>query len=120
MENRRYVTEELRLRIGNKQETFPFDLTWKMLVETEGVLPDDVFNQIVFIDEKESGAFGYKMPDELETFTVPYLIVHRRRLETDDEYFKRMKYEEETRKRIEEKEKLEYLRLKAKFETQQS
>ena len=38
------------------------------------------------------------------------------RPETDDEYFKRMKEEAQRNKDIEERERLEYLRLKAKFE----
>ena len=68
------------------------------------------------MEQKESGFGSMKSEDELDTYLIPKITVIRQRPETDDEYFQRMK-EEEDRVRIkEEGEKLEYLRLKAKFE----
>ena len=57
-----------------------------------------------------------KSEDELVDFYVPTLVISRKRKENDREYMERMNIEEEFLKRKNEKEKLEYMRLKSKFE----
>lgn len=59
------------------------------------------------------------MEDEMKTFYAPCIIVLRKRPETDEEYFKRMKEDEQHKKDVDERERLEYLRLKAKFENEE-
>jgi hypothetical protein len=67
-------------------------------------------------EEKESGFGSMKMEDELDTFYIPTLEIVRKRPETDEEYLKRQQNEQQYKNTHEEREKLEYLRLKAKFE----
>lgn len=83
-------------------------------------------------DSDEIIGLGYKIGEtkepfhnldqdwEPEKYYVPGLLIRTRREETDDEYFNRVKRYEENKVKNNEKEKLEYLRLKAKYEAQEN
>jgi hypothetical protein len=58
----------------------------------------------------------FSMNEEEQYYHHWAFVVRNQRDETDDEYYERLKKHEQNLKQIEEKEKLEYLRLKAKFE----
>ncbi len=93
--------------------------TWKQLIKTKGPLLTDAILEFTYVLKiEESPSFGSMEPDEdyPRSYYTPSVIVIRPRPENDEEYEKRMKNMEETKKQTEEKEKLEYLRLKAKFE----
>ena len=63
---------------------------------------------------------GFGSMDGEPVFYCHFAVVIRNyRLETDEEYFRRMKELEETNKQFNERERLEYLRLKAKFGNKQ-
>lgn len=117
MEERKTITDKMLFRVGKnvKFETYRVDLSWKDIIETVGILPTDEFGGVKFFDEKVP-SFSYDTESSDETYSIAYVIVYRKRLETDDEFLKRMESEERSRKLREESEKLEYLRLKAKFE----
>ncbi len=117
MEHRKTIEERIYVQIlpgtDYKIDVFPKDL-----LATKGLLDTD---KIVAFDWKKwesKGGFGsYSEEDEgTKTYYSPCVVVLRKRQETDDEYFKRMKEETQRNKDVEERERLEYLRLKAKFE----
>lgn len=117
-DDRRNVTEHIRFRIGKdlKAETYRKDFTWKDLIETKDILPTDIVIGVEYKKEQESGMFSMKMEDELEYYYTPTIIAKRIRPETDEEYFTRKSQEQKRIEKTEEQERLEYLRLKAKFE----
>lgn len=118
METRKIVDEKIDLRIGKQPaETYKKEFTWKDLQETEGVLPTDIIWHFFYRQERETGMFSMKMEDELIDYYWPIMQVCRKRPETDDEFLARKTREQESKNKTEEQEKLEYLRLKAKFET---
>lgn len=118
MERRNTVTDTLFFRVGKnvRYNTYKVDLKWKDILETEGPLPTDTYGGIHFQDEKQWGFGSMSTEDEAETFEVAKMKVYRERSENDTEYFARMKRNAEQEKSNLEKERLEYLRLKAKFE----
>lgn len=83
--------------------------TWKELISTSGVLPDDIVTGLRWDYEDESDDAVLK------------LIVHRKREETDMEYLNRIKYEDDKKlaeeQLIEQRDRYEYERLKAKYES---
>ncbi len=101
-------------------------LVWKDLIATEGLLPDDVVEDITWdVKKGEYSTWGQMDDEPARTYTHYSILVtvKRWREETDDEYLERMrkiKVDEDKKvaeqKLTNEKEKLEYLRLKAKFE----
>lgn len=64
---------------------------------------------------KERSGEGFKVI-EPEPYTELVIKIKRARLETDDEYSARQKIEVLRHDALEEKERLEYLRLKVKYE----
>ena len=106
------------IKLGKEYKEQPF-CTWKQLTETKGLLPTDVIDEFTYVKEiEEFPGFG-SMDDEEDypkTYYTPSVIVIRPRPENDEEYEKRMSRAEEIKKNTDEREKLEYLRLKAKFE----
>ena len=65
---------------------------------------------------RPAASFGYSTEEESEYFDALVLLYDVPRLETDEEFLKRMKDEERQKKEVEEREKILYLKLKAKFE----
>lgn len=117
MEQRKIIEEKFTIKIGKQfAETYKKPYTWKDLMETENVLPTDKVYNFCYVEEKESGFGSMKMEDELENYYYPAIVVIRARPETDEEFLKRKQNDEVFNREKEEKEKLEYLRLKAKFE----
>jgi len=115
---RQTVNEKLTFGIKPGKEYKPFVFcTWKELIETKGLLPADQIDDLIWDEMKESGFMKLDFdPDHPKIFYTPSIIVIRPRPENDEEYEARMKRDEENRKTTEERERLEYLRLKAKFE----
>jgi hypothetical protein len=120
MKNRKIINEKLSFTIGNpsgKQYKDPEFCTWEELIATKGPLPTDTLNSLFYKREDVPNGIGnMDMEDISHTYYVPQVTVIRPRLENDEEYFERMKTEEEFEKQQTERERLEYLRLKAKFE----
>jgi hypothetical protein len=117
MESRQTIDEQIYIHIlpGNdyKKEVMGSDFK-----KVEGILDTD--RVIGFGWKTWQDRHFMSMDDEGEkTFYAPCIIVLRKRPETDDEYFKRMKEDEQRKKDINERERLEYLRLKAKFENEE-
>jgi hypothetical protein len=120
MKSRKIIDEKLTFPIKSGLDYKPsIFCTWKELVETKGILPDDKLNDLIYREDKESGFMNLDYDEQNpKKYYVPCVVVIRPRPETDEEYFKRMKEEEVVENQINEREKLEYLRLKAKFENQ--
>jgi len=113
MEPRRTVEDTLEFAIKHN-EGYKCDITWGDFLECKVLLKTDrVLN---FTWREETSAVPFSCDDTERTYYTFYIIVARKRPETDDEYFKRVKIEEDRKKEFEERERLEYLRLKAKFE----
>jgi hypothetical protein len=79
------------------------------------LLPNDRILDFRWDEARDTG-FGNYSQEPPGMIYYPVMVVSRSVEETDDEYFKRMKRNEDNKKAIEQKEKLEYLRLKAKYE----
>lgn len=86
-------------------------ITFKNIRLTRGITDDDEIVGIA-IRKGYAPAFGY---DEEEFYMYPVIIVKRTRLETDEEFVKRIKDAEENEKRVREELRTEFLRLKAIF-----
>jgi hypothetical protein len=109
MDNRRIIDEKLELRI-KPGKSYKEDITFNDLCKTLGAFPTD---RVLGFTYRETKGVGF---NEDHTYYYPALIVIRRRSETDEEYLIRQREEEQRNKETFEREKLEYLRLKAKFE----
>ena len=121
MENRRKVTDSIILNVPvlpGRFDRYKPGILWEELMKTKDVLPTDIISEIGYRTEKENGFGSMKREDELEDIHIPTLVVKRDRLETDEEFLKRKQSDETFKKQQEEKDKLEYLRLKARFERQ--
>jgi len=117
---RETVNEKLIFNIKPSKDykSYPF-CTWEELINTEGLLPTDIIHNFHWDETlQETPGFGSMEPDDdyPKTYYAPSVTIVRPRPETDTEYEKRMKHQEQIKKETEEKERLEYLRLKAKFE----
>jgi hypothetical protein len=111
MNQRKTIDEKIDIQIKPATD-YRESILVSELLATKDILPTDTVIGIGYV-EKEERSFGM---DEPKTFYTPILRVIRKRPETDEEYSKRMEQEAKTLKDVEEREKLEYLRLKAKFE----
>lgn len=117
MEQRKIIEERIYVQILPGSE-YKQDVSPKQLFETKGLLDTD---RVIAFDWKEWDDVPFGSNDgEPKTYYSPCVVVLRKRPETDDEYFKRMKEETQRKKDVEERERLEYLRLKAKFESNQN
>ena len=116
---RNRVTHKYVFEMTTKHLTYKESLTWDLFEQLfkmdKKPLPTD---KIVELTHKgyEAQSWGMSEDDSTTTYYVPIIIVERVEEETDDEYSTRMKREEATRINTEKNERLEYLRLKAKFE----
>lgn len=83
------------------------------IIVTKGILPGDILSNIYF-EESE----GKVWDDDTQGNSTYRLVMKVKRWseETDEEYLTRMQNLEKQQRAVDEREKLEYLRLKAKFE----
>lgn len=117
MEQRKFIDEIINLPIGEGlSEDYKKEYTWADLLKTKNILDTDIVWNFYYKEEKESGFASMKTEDELGNYYYPVIQVKRCRPETDEEFLKRKQTEQSYRNKTEEQEKLEYLRLKAKFE----
>ena len=115
MNKRKIVKELIDLQIKEPQEYSSMDITFGELMEVKGVLDTD---KVIGLHMKQVNVelfFSYDDDDDGVRY-VPSLRVQREREETDEEFLLREKGKADRVKIEEEKEKLEYLRLKAKYE----
>tara|TARA_R110000796_G_scaffold88978_2_gene192353 strand:+ start:1230 stop:1571 length:342 start_codon:yes stop_codon:yes gene_type:complete len=112
MEERKTVREVLDFPIKRGQE-WKEEITFGDICSVKDVLPTD---ELYHITHKEQEPHAFSMSDNEHSWYIPTIQVIRERLETDDEFLVRKQEDERRIGVTEEKEKLEYLRLKAKFE----
>ena len=112
MGGRKTIDERLRIQIKPATD-YRQDITFEELCATKAQPTDRVLG-FEYV-ETEPGGFGM-MDQDKRTFYYPALVVIRKRQETDDEYFKRQKEEQDRKIAQDDRDRLEYLRLKAKFE----
>jgi hypothetical protein len=110
-------TKYTSIRLFVKRDKYKTDILWKDLIKVEGVCPNDKITHLGWVEEKVTGFGGGYDIDNEEIEYIFYITVTRSRLETDEEFAGRMQDEENRRKGQEEQERLEYLRLRAKYET---
>ena len=107
---KRTVEDSLRFRIPTgltPKNVFSDGLcTWEELLNTKGPFPTDIVQGISWDDEESDVDSGITL----------ILVVNRNREETDEEYLKRLNDAEEMKKNYEKREYHDYLRLKAKYE----
>jgi hypothetical protein len=118
MEQRQIVDEKITFPIkgGSIYKSSEF-CTWKELIETQGPISSDIIHDL-FYKEVECRGWGEMSEDnEPSIWYVPTVTVIRPRPETDEEFEIRMRIKATFAQQNEERERLEYLRLKAKFET---
>ena len=110
------INRKIEIPLG-KPDTYRVPYTMGMLLSVQDqVLPTDKLIELVH-KAGEFGVWGYDNNDATLTPSyIPTLIIERSDIETDEEYVERLKKEERVKKATEEREHLEYLRLKAKFE----
>ncbi len=114
MENRRTLTKKINIQLTPYMHWTKVPFTPELLIACKDFQPGDIIRDLKYADITEV-PFG-SMEDNEVTSYAPIVVVERQMIETDDEFFERMKYEEEVKRRTDERERLEFLRLKAKFE----
>lgn len=115
MEHKLKKWKEFKFRIKYKKEPlYEQPPTWEELINTEGILPTDVFCGWNHGEEEIQPMFS--LDDEPIKINYCDLIINRKVEETDEEYLERLKEIEKRKREKEDNEYLEYLRLKAKFE----
>lgn len=110
MEQRKIIQERVEIRF-EYENSFNNKITFGNIKKAVGISDDD---EVIEITEKSG--WGPTWGGDEQYYRYPVIVVNRPRPETDDEYFARLKKQENINKQKEESERLEYLRLKAKFE----
>jgi hypothetical protein len=118
MKQRRIVDEQIIINIpvstyNMHPHRYKPGILWQELLNTKDVLPTDVISEIGYRMVKENGFGSMKMDDELEDIPVATLVVIRKRQESDDEYYNRMKEENKISEDRVTRDKNEFLRIKA-------
>ncbi len=114
MSTKRIIDKEYKFDLHRDQYSTGF--TIGMIISCKELLPTDKITSLN--DEtREYAGWGSGPEDEGKTYSQPVITITRREMESDQDYFDRMKKEENFKKSTEERERLEYLRLKAKFES---
>jgi len=120
MENKRQIQVLVYIPIGPFEDMDVHEYgTWENLLKTKDILPTDEIIKFVSIRKVTPDIWGFgnmDMDESPEYIYAPGIMVKRRRIETDDEYVSRLKIGQTQKDRSEERDHLEYLRLKAKFE----
>ena len=121
MEARKTIEYEVKVYIDTISNNYydGYVCSWKELLSVRDIKPEDKILGVC-IWEHEQGPAGFgSMDDDYDEHKIirtPVVRVLRSRPETDEEYSKRIKNQESNKKNSEEREWLEYLRLKAKYE----
>lgn len=110
---KKILTKEFDIQVAVGKE-YKEDFTPEMIKDCKDFLPGDII--VKWKHGEQTGSTFGGMDNEERTWYWPIIVVQRKVEETDDEYFNRIKSEERIKKEFEQKERLEYLRLKAKFE----
>lgn len=110
---RKKIEYEIDIAIKQNQD-FKCDITWGDFLNSIALLPTDKIVQFKWKEDTYIPPFS--MDDQEITNYTFCVVVSRTREETDEEYFNRLKKEEQQKAEFEKKERLEYLRLKAKFD----
>ena len=104
-----------RFRVNYKEDaTYEQPPTWEELTTIKGILPTDCFCGWDFKTEEITPMWS--LDDERIIINYCEIIISREVEETDAEYYERMQYEEQEKKKKLDNEYLTYLKLKAKFE----
>lgn len=114
MKKRETIKERLVFPIGTTED-WKQPLLFKDVKNAKGVLLTDSVMAIGYT-QKESSGFGMMDEDDICTLYTPSIEVDRERVETDNEYKERMDREISRIRENEDRDRLDYLRLKAKFE----
>jgi hypothetical protein len=114
MEQRRTLTKEIKVQLSPYEAYTKKPFTPELFNACKDFQPGDIIREFKYGEICEV-PFG-SMDDNEVTSYSPIIVVERKVLETDEEFFTRMKQEEATKKQTDERERLEFLRLKAKFE----
>ena len=114
MEQRRTLTKEIKVQLSPYEAYDKKPFTPEPFNACKDFQPGDIIKEFRY-SEKHEVPFG-SMDDNEVTSYSPIVVVYRKMLETDEEFFTRMKQEETLKKQTDERERLEFLRLKAKFE----
>lgn len=117
MEQRKWVQRDRTIPVHETMFEYSKKVTKARLIATLKQVEED--EEIIDIDEvsgfQEAG-FG-SMDDEPRYYHFWQITVRKYTPESDDEYLSRKKTEQNYHALNEQRERLEYLRLKAKFET---
>jgi hypothetical protein len=109
---KKILTKEFRVKLAPYQAWIKKPFTADLFQNCKELLPTDIITNITY-DKNISTGWG----DEDETsYYAPVVIVTREVLETDEEYMERISVEERRKEEVENREYLEYLRLRAKYE----
>ena len=114
MEPRKKITEIVRATIPGSHERKP---TFNDICRTNTVFATDIIVGIENIRGWDEPGFG-AMDNDPVYYNYWVLVIEKTREENDDEYSKRMESLESWKKKTDEREWNDYLRLKAKFETE--
>lgn len=118
MDNKRKMVDEMisfTIRPTESYKSIDF-CTWEDLMKIDGIIPSDVIVNFYWETGEGTKFGGYEEGEQDSTHYTPMVTVKRRRLENDKEFELRMLTEAKKRQKEDEEDKLEYLRLKAKFE----
>lgn len=111
MHNRKKIRKTLDFRLPVRSKSSKDKFTWKELISTPGIETTDIVIGITY------KPFLSNVNDETSSCNfIPCVTVYRDVEETDDEFLERIQEEENELKKADERDRLEYLRLKAKFE----
>lgn len=111
METRQPIDENIMIQIRTAYDYKGEISGSDFKIATSKILSDD---RVVGIHwTKSTGGFGY---EEGQTFYCPNIWVIRKRLENDEEFTKRMKEKVQREKQNEDRERLEYIRLREKYQ----
>jgi hypothetical protein len=119
MKPRNKVPVDRRLLVADHHQ-YTQRITKAVILKALEKMRDDeeTFDLITESGFEESHGWGMGMEDDNKVwFKRTTLTVRSYREETDEEYLKRMKDDERREGEMKERERLEYLRLKAKFES---
>jgi hypothetical protein len=114
MEQRRTLTKLIDVQLAPFENWTKQPFTPELFNACKDFKPGDIIKS--FIYKEHSGPSFLSTDDGDVRSYSPVVVVERKVVETDEEYFARMKQEETLKKQTDERERLEFLRLKAKFE----
>lgn len=117
MERRKIVYDRLEVEIKHKDAfaSYKRPVTWGEFTSAE-ILPDDIIVNWQWKHTETQSSWGGNYDDPPVKRVYLVVIIERAREQTDEEYLKDQQEKAKRARQEEEKERLEYLRLKAKYE----